>query len=115
VRYYRQQVNASIEEASQITTDVILFTYLTTVITGFQLRAARDLLGWDAQSTLAKAAGVSVGTIRRMEGSGDKPVIANTVSYDKVMRALNNEGIEFVNDGAPGVKVHTSRRRKKKI
>lgn len=86
--------------------DVILFTCLT-VITGVHLSSARGLLRW-SQHDLANEAGVNVGTIRRMEGAANGPVVANTVTLDKVMRALERKGVEFLNDGSPGVRIRTS-------
>ena len=67
------------------------------------MRAARALLRWSALD-LAKASKVGVATIRRVEVvEGEIPVTeANEAS---LRRALENAGIEFIdeNGGGPGV------------
>src|SRR5579863_3656199 len=73
------------------------------LITGRQLRAARVLLGME-QIELAKRARVAIGTIRRME-SFDGEIGARTGTLSLVMRALEKAGIEFLNDGQPGVRL----------
>jgi DNA-binding XRE family transcriptional regulator len=72
-------------------------------ITGRQLAAGRALIGI-GQDELAKLASISVPTLRRMEGSvGPASGLANNVSA--VRRALEDAGVEFTNDGQPGVKL----------
>lgn len=74
-----------------------------------QLRAARVLLGWE-QEDLAAAADVSSGTIRRMERSeGD--IRGHHGTVQKVQRALEEAGIEFLDGGKPGVRIDLSRAR----
>jgi len=68
------------------------------VLTARQLKAARALLGID-QQTLADLAGVSVPTIRRMEGSEDN-VRANVDTLVKVVQALEGAGVELIGPGA---------------
>ncbi|HEY5604585.1 MAG TPA: helix-turn-helix transcriptional regulator [Gammaproteobacteria bacterium] len=68
------------------------------MITAVQLRAARALLGMD-QRQLADAAGVSLPTIQRMEGS-DGQVRGNVDSLVKVVDALERAGVELIADGA---------------
>jgi len=68
------------------------------VLTARQLKAARALLGID-QQTLADLAGVSVPTIRRMEGSEDN-VRANVDTLVKVVQALEEAGVELIGPGA---------------
>lgn len=68
------------------------------MITARQMKAARALLGID-QQTLATRAGVSVPTIRRMEGSEDN-VRANVDTLVKVVEALEDAGIELIGPGA---------------
>ena len=72
-------------------------------VSGRQLRAARVLLGWE-QIELSKKARVAIGTIRRME-SFDGPIGSRTETLRKVMGALERGGIEFLNDGKPGVRL----------
>jgi transcriptional regulator with XRE-family HTH domain len=64
------------------------------------LKAARALLRWN-QHDLAKAAGVSVETIRRIEGSDSVPTLVET--RDAIEGALTGNGIEFSTDRGEGV------------
>jgi transcriptional regulator with XRE-family HTH domain len=68
------------------------------MITGTQMRAARALLGFD-QRQLAKACGLSLPTIQRMESS-DGVVRGNVDSLMKLVDALSSNGIELIGDGA---------------
>lgn len=68
------------------------------MITGPQMRAARALLGFD-QRQLAKASGLSLPTIQRMESS-DGLVRGNVDSLMKLVDALSANGIELIGDGA---------------
>jgi transcriptional regulator with XRE-family HTH domain len=72
---------------------------------GHQLRAARALLGLD-QETLAERVGVSDNTIRNMEARGAEPVRGFASTRAKVRKALEAMGIDFLNDDAPGVRLH---------
>ena len=65
------------------------------MITGTQMRAARALLGFD-QRALARAAGLSLPTIQRMEAS-DGVVRGNVDSMMKLVDALAANGIELSN------------------
>jgi transcriptional regulator with XRE-family HTH domain len=80
------------------------------LITAAQLRAARALLGMD-QRALAHAAGLSVPTIQRMEGS--EGVIRGTVdSLMKLIAAIQEAGVELIDEGdtspvgGRGVRLH---------
>jgi len=68
------------------------------VISAQQLRGARALLGID-QRTLAKASGLSLPTIQRMEAS-DGVIRGNVESLMKLIAALNRLGIELINEDA---------------
>lgn len=68
------------------------------MITSAQLRAARALLGID-QKVLAELAGLSVPTIQRMEAS-ESVIRGNVDSLMKLIGALDQAGIELINDGA---------------
>jgi len=68
------------------------------MITSAQIRAARALLGLD-QRRLAEAAGLSLPTIQRMEGSAGQ-VRGNVESLVKVVEALERAGIELIGEGA---------------
>ena len=62
-----------------------------------QMKAARALLEWD-QRTLAKAAGVSLPTIQRMEAS-EQNVRGNVDTLVKVLKALEHGGVELIAEG----------------
>jgi transcriptional regulator with XRE-family HTH domain len=76
-----------------------------------QLRAARSLLGW-SQSELAARAGLSLPTVKRLEG-GFGPRVSDE-ARSKLQRAIEAAGIEFIdeNGGGQGVRFRTKRRRK---
>jgi predicted transcriptional regulator len=73
------------------------------VIMGSHIRAARALLGW-AQGELAKRSKVALRTIRRMEGF-DGGVSARTETLTRVVVTLEKAGVEFLDDGSPGVRL----------
>jgi predicted transcriptional regulator len=61
------------------------------------------LLGW-AQTELAKRSRVAIGTIRRMESfSGE--IRSRTSTLSLVQAALEKAGIQFLDDGSPGVRI----------
>ena len=68
------------------------------MITAAQIRAARALLGMD-QRRLAEAAGLSLPTIQRMEGS-EGQVRGNVESLVKLVDALERAGVELIGEGA---------------
>jgi transcriptional regulator with XRE-family HTH domain len=72
--------------------------------TGYQLRAARSLVGMD-QRTLAARAKVNVNTIAGMEKRGGETLTSGLDTIRAVMAALEAEGVEFLNDGQPGVRL----------
>ena len=68
------------------------------MITSFQMRAARALLGID-QRTLAAMAGVSLPTIQRMEASeGSVRGVVDTLV--KVVDAFHRAGVELIGEHA---------------
>ena len=68
------------------------------MITSFQMRAARALLGID-QKTLAQLAGVSLPTIQRMEAStGNVRGVVETLI--KVVEAFDRAGVELIGEQA---------------
>jgi transcriptional regulator with XRE-family HTH domain len=81
------------------------------VVTVEQLRAARGLLGW-SQSELAKRAGLSLPTVKRLE-AGFGPRVSNE-ARGKMQQAIEDAGIEFIdeNGGGAGVRFKTKRKRK---
>ena len=77
------------------------------MITSFQMRAARALLGID-QRTLAELAGVSLPTIQRMEAStGTVRGVVETLT--RVVNALDRAGVALI--GGPDFKPAFARQR----
>ncbi len=69
-----------------------------------QIRAARALLDW-SQQKLADESGVSLATVRRIEGGRD-PDRSTAPNRDAVRRALEKGGVIFTpKDGQGGVGV----------
>lgn len=77
--------------------------------TGYQLKAARALLGLE-QTQVAAMVGVSVNTIRNMEASGAFEIAGRSANVRAVQRALEAAGAEFLNHGNPGVRVRLEAR-----
>jgi len=74
-----------------------------------QLRAARGLLGW-SQSELAARAGLSLPTVKRLEGG-----FGARVSDDaqiKLQKAIESAGIEFIDENGGGLGVRFQKPRK---
>jgi predicted transcriptional regulator len=65
-----------------------------------QIRAARALLGWN-QDDLAKAAKVSIATIRRIEGQ-EGPVMGYVSTLMSIQSAFEKAGIIFQDEDAGG-------------
>jgi transcriptional regulator with XRE-family HTH domain len=76
-----------------------------------QLRAARGLLGW-SQSDLAKHAGLSVPTVKRLEGGFGARV--SDEAREKMKRALEAAGVSFIEENGGGAGVRLRKRQKKK-
>ncbi len=70
-----------------------------------QLRAARGLVGW-SQSALAKASGLALSTIKRMEGDRG-PLRSSAENVLKVQHALEDAGVIFIDEDelGPGVRL----------
>ena len=66
------------------------------MITGPQIKAARALLSMD-QRQLAELSGLSLPTVQRMESS-EGTVRCNVDSMMRVIEALQNAGIELINE-----------------
>ncbi|MDB5576144.1 MAG: family transcriptional regulator [Bradyrhizobium sp.] len=73
-----------------------------------QIKAARALLAW-SQEDLAKAAEVSIPTVKRLEAL-DGPLGGRNDTIEKIVAALENAGIEFIdeNGGGAGVRLRKS-------
>ena len=65
------------------------------IITGPQIKAARNLLGW-YQADLAEKAGVSRFTVQRLETSSKESM---TGTYFAVVNVLTDAGIQFTDGG----------------
>ena len=76
-------------------------------VAGFQIRAARAVLGWSAED-LARESSVSLRTIRRAELS-DVHTNMTAANEQAIRRALEAAGVEFIdeNGGGPGVRLGT--------
>ena len=75
-----------------------------------QIRAARGLLGW-SQGKLARAAGIGLATLQRIEQS-EGVVKGNFATVLKIQIALEQAGIHFTDDeaGEIGVRLQISKR-----
>lgn len=67
------------------------------MISANQMKAARALADLD-QMSLAELSGLSIATIRRMEGSKGT-VRANVDSLMKIIQALDEAGVELIGEG----------------
>jgi transcriptional regulator with XRE-family HTH domain len=74
-----------------------------------QIKAARALLAW-SQEELAAAADISIPTIKRLEAN-DGPLGGRSETGDKICKALQIAGVEFINEngGGPGVRLRKSK------
>jgi DNA-binding XRE family transcriptional regulator len=70
---------------------------------GPQLRAARAMAGLD-RGELAKAAGVALITIRRLEAEPGR-LRATLTTITGLMRALEARGVVFTDNDKPGVRM----------
>jgi predicted transcriptional regulator len=70
-----------------------------------QIKAARALLAW-SQEEMAAVADVSIPTIKRLEAV-DGPLGGRNETSDKIRKALESAGVEFIdeNGGGPGVRL----------
>ena len=78
------------------------------IITSDQVRAGKALLRWSGQE-LAKRAGVSLSTIRRIEAASGIPEDQNIKTLIAVAAALEAGGVEFIGrpGDSPGVRFKT--------
>src|SRR3974390_3166449 len=81
------------------------------MLTVEQFRAARGLLGW-SQSKLAVRAGLSLPTVKRVEV--DLGPRVSDEARNKLRRALESAGVEFIdeNGGGPGVRLRKRHQKK---
>jgi len=83
------------------------------LVTIRQVKAARALLGW-SQADLARHSSVSEPTIARLE-TLDADIPGRPSTAEKIKGALEQAGIEFIdeNGGGPGVRLRKRQRPKK--
>ena len=83
------------------------------MLTSAQIRAARALLRWSAED-LARQSALGVTTIRRAELT-EHETSMTTANDLAVRRALEDAGVEFIdeNGGGPGVRLRKRQRPKK--
>ena len=74
-----------------------------------QIKAGRELLAW-SQAHLAKASGVSLPTIKRLE-SEDGHLGGRAETQAKILSALEKAGVVFTNGDEPGVKLKKKKSR----
>jgi len=72
-----------------------------------QIKAARSLIGWE-QHQLARESGVAISTVRRLEGLHGG-ICARHRTVEKIRKAFESAGIEFIGDPDPGVRLRTMR------
>jgi hypothetical protein len=72
-------------------------------ITSELIRAARALLRWE-QRDLARASGVSLPTVKRLEVTPGT-LAAHSSTVTALRRALESAGIEFINGSGPGLRL----------
>lgn len=79
------------------------------IITGFQIRAARHGLKISAEK-LSHLSGVSARTIKRMETENDVPK-STIPNLNAIQAALETAGIEFIGtpDNNPGIRIRTAK------
>ncbi len=78
-------------------------------ITSELIRAARALLRWE-QRDLARASGISLPTIKRLEVAPGV-LAAHSSTVTALRGAFESAGIEFINGAAPGVRLRADRTR----
>jgi transcriptional regulator with XRE-family HTH domain len=79
------------------------------MILGTQVRAARALLGWTVRD-LAHRSVTSVQAINSLEG-GAGPLAVNAKKLAAIQSVLEAAGIEFLDGGAPGVRLYPKKQK----
>ncbi len=75
-------------------------------ITSEQIRAAKAIIRWSGED-LARAAGVSLSSIRRIEAASGIPKAQNMRTVLAIRAALEAAGVDFIGspDDRPGVRL----------
>ena len=76
------------------------------MITGAQIRAGRELLGW-RQAELAKRARIQAHSVESAESSVGESFVPGQ-DMQAMRAALESAGVEFTNGDDPGVKLRRS-------
>jgi transcriptional regulator with XRE-family HTH domain len=74
-----------------------------------QLKMARAAVGWGVRE-LAKKAGVTANTVTRIENGAD----AKQSTIERLQRALEVAGVEFIDENGGGLGVRLRKRQHKK-
>lgn len=74
--------------------------HVSPMLTGDQIRAARQLAGIARQDELGELAGVGEATIQRAEAAGKEIPGMNTTKMAAIVRALESKGVAFMADGS---------------
>jgi predicted transcriptional regulator len=69
-------------------------------LTGEHMRAARALLNW-SQAKLARASGVSLPTIKRLEVMSGT-ISANTMTVEAIRKAIVDAGVDLIEEDVGG-------------
>jgi predicted transcriptional regulator len=81
------------------------------LVTIRQIKAARSLLGW-SQADLAKHSDVSEPTVARLE-SVDGEMGGREGTTEKIKKAIEAAGVEFIDENGGGLGVRFRRRQRK--
>ncbi len=78
-------------------------------ITSGQIRAAKAMIRWSGED-LARAAGVSLSSIRRIEAASGIPKAQNMRTVLAIRAALEAAGVDFIGspDDRPGVRINSA-------
>ncbi len=78
-------------------------------ITSGQIRAAKAMIRWSGED-LARAAGVSLSSIRRIEAASGIPKAQNMRTVLAIRAALEAAGVDFIGspDDRPGVRLKSA-------
>jgi hypothetical protein len=82
-------------------------------LTSIQIRAARAIIRWRAED-LARESSVGVATIRRAELTADQTSLTAANDF-AIRRALEEAGVEFIDENGGGAGVRLKKSAKKRM